>query len=87
MSGFRYAGQPIAGSVVCATIFSFVTVMAARVAAQRGGATSDHIRECADFMQEVVGRRLTISDPLPTDYDWSVAAASESAEAMMEYDA
>lgn len=87
MSGLIYKGRPIADETICPNIFSFVAVMAALVAAQRGGATSDHIRECAEFMEDVVGNRLTISDPLPADYDWSVASARESAEQMMEYDA
>lgn len=87
MSGFTDQGRPLPDETVCRTIFAFVTVMAARVAAQRGGSTSDHIRECADFMEEVVRKRLSVSDPLPGDYDWSVAAARESAEQMMEYDA
>lgn len=87
MSGFTDAGRPVSDAMVCPNIFSFVSFMAARVAAQRGGATSDHIRECAEFMEDVVGKRLTISDPLPAEYDWSVASARESAEQMMENDA
>jgi hypothetical protein len=71
---------------VCKTIFSFVVCMGAVVAGRRGGKTSDHLRECADFMVEVVGKRLSVADPLPPEFDWTVGAAREAADAMMEYD-
>lgn len=67
-------------------IFAFCAWMGAVVAAQRGGKTSDYISECADFMTEVVGKRLYVADPLPTNYDWRPSAAIECADAMLEYD-
>jgi hypothetical protein len=69
-----------------ASIFAFCSLMATVVAKRRGGKNSDYIAECADFMNDVVGRRLLTSDPLPANYDWRPAAAVECAEAMMEYD-
>ena len=69
------------------TIVAFCAFMAARVVAVRGGKTSDHIAECADFMTEVVGRRLSVRDNLPSEFDWRPSAAVECAEAMLEYDA
>jgi len=68
------------------TIFEFVAWMSARVAQKRGGKTSHYLSECADFMTEVVGRRLSVSDRLPKDRDWRPTAAIECADAMMEYD-
>lgn len=86
MSAFSVAGDPVPDSTPCQNIFAFCAFMAAAVAERRGGQPSAYISECAHFMVDVVGRRLSVSDPLPPDFDWTVAAARESAEAMMEYD-
>lgn len=67
-------------------IVYFCIQMAAVVTAKRGGRNMDHLAECASFMEESVGRRLSIADPLPDEYDWTPASAIECAVAMMEYD-
>lgn len=79
-------GRPLPPDKPVAHIFAFVCLMATVVANKRGGRNSQYIRECADFMAEVVGRKLSIRDPLPAEYDWRPSAAVECAEAMMEYD-
>lgn len=85
MSGLTFDGKPIperpAPHIVCFCIW-----MAARVVQKRGGKNSQYLRECADFMTDVVGKRLSIKDPLPSDYDWNPSTAIECADAMMEYD-
>lgn len=85
-SGFTDAGVAVSAEHVCPNIFSFCAFMSAVVADRRGGQPSEYISECADFMTEVVGKRLSVADPLPDDFDWRVSAAKECADAMMECD-
>lgn len=68
-------------------IFVFCCWMAAVAAERRGGRTSDHITDCADFMRTAVGRPLSVSDQLPDEFDWTAASAQDCAMEMMEYDA
>lgn len=79
-------GRQIAPESPAPNIFLFTAMMATVVANRRGGVNSQYLRECADFMTDVVGRVLSIRDPLPEEYDWRPAAAVECANAMMEYD-
>lgn len=83
---FTIGGRRIPPGERVANIFSFIALMASVVASKRGGRTSQYIAECAEFMVDVVGRRLSISDPLPDDFDWRPECAYETAMAMMEYD-
>lgn len=87
MSVFTIDGVPIPDDQPVTNIFAFVPLMAAAVANRRGGKNSDYIAECSEFMADVIGRRLSVRDPLPADYDWRPASAAEAANAMMEYDA
>lgn len=82
---FYDGGVPVPDNPV-ANIFAFCVFMAAAVASRRGGKTFDYIPECHSFMTDVIGKRLSVSDPLPDDYDWRPSAAAECADAMMEYD-
>lgn len=79
-------GKLIASSQKAPNIVVFFVWMAAVVAERRGGKSLDYISECAQFMVDVVGRPLSVSDPLPSDFDWSASAAVETAERLMEYD-
>lgn len=84
---FSFDGTPVADTHQCPNIIAFCAYMAAAVSHRRSGKASDYLNECHDFMGEVVGRKLSIMDPLPDDYDWTVASARDAAEAMMECDA
>lgn len=84
---FRDGDRPLELAFACPNIFMFCVLMAATVAAKRGGTNTQYLRECSDFMREVIGRRLSVNDKLPDDYDWSAGSAIEAANAMMEYDA
>lgn len=83
---FVVKGSTVAMDSPLPNIFVFCTFIAAAVAARRGGKSSSYISECASFMEDVVGKRLSVLDPLPPDYEWTPNAAKECAEAMMEYD-
>lgn len=69
------------------TMFGFCAAMCAVVAERRGGIAHTYMKECCDFMREVLSRDIAGSHPLPADFDNRVSAAREVAEAMMEYDA
>ncbi len=86
MTSFSIDGKPVADSYICPNIFAFCAFMAAAVAKRRGGKPHHYIRECYDFEKEVIGKALSVTDPLPADFDWRVSAAVECADAMMEYD-
>lgn len=83
---FLDQGRKVDDGEVCPNIFAFCTFMAAVVAARRGGTTMQWIKECYDFMGDVVGSDLGIRDPLPCAYDWTVGSARECALEMLEYD-
>lgn len=85
MIRFYDGGVPVPDRSV-PNIFAFCVLMAACVAARRGGRPSDYIAECADFMADVIGKRLSIRDQLPGDYDWRPSAAADCAHEMMGYD-
>lgn len=67
-------------------IFAFVCLMCAVVSSKRGGRASQYLRECYEFVADVVGARLHTADPLPPDFDWTPLAAVECANTMLEYD-
>lgn len=83
---FSLDGREFPPDKPVANIFAFVSLMAVVVADRRGGRPSGYLKECSDFMVDVVGTRLSASDVLPDDYDWRPVAAHEAALAMMEYD-
>jgi hypothetical protein len=88
MSGVTLGGQHFPSTHRLPHLFGFSAVMAAVVADRRGGKATDHIRECFEFMRDEV-LRLPVgpTGPLPADYDWTIAGAVDSANAMLEYDA
>lgn len=67
-------------------VFCFCALMAVYTASKRGGRNWSHIRECASFVEDVIGRRLSVRDPLPLEYDWRPSAAVDLATEMMSYD-
>lgn len=83
VASFTDAGLPVPDRPV-ANIFAFLVFMAATVAHYRGGKPHQYIAECADFMELALGRRLSVSDPLPDEYDWRPSVAAECAIEMME---
>lgn len=87
MTTFTFGRHAIPDDQPAHNIFAFVCWMSAVVANRRGGRNSQYIQECASFIEDVLNKRLSVRDGLPTDYDWRPCAAVEAAEAMMEYDA
>lgn len=83
---FLCDGRSFPNDKPVANIFTFCALMATVVAERRGGANSHYLSECAHFMEDVVGKRLSVRDPLPEQFDWTPPAAIECANAMMEYD-
>ena len=85
-AAFTVDGKPVPNGRVCPNIASFCAYMGATVAERRGGKASDYLRECHDFMTEVTRQNLSVSDPLPAAFSWTVADARDCATEMMEYD-
>lgn len=87
MGNFTYGVRAIPDDQPVRNVFVFCCLMSARVAAVRGGENSQYLRECGDFLTDVVGSQLSVTDPLPPEFDWTPPTAVECADAMMEYDA